>query len=798
MRRFEHEARVLSALDHPNLLSIFDVGEQQGVQYLVSEFLDGHSLRDLITEGPLPQRKVKEYALQIASGLAAAHDKGIIHRDLKPENVFITRDERVKILDFGLAKQARAASATTEGATVTKATNAGMIMGTAGYMSPEQVRGQPLDHRTDIFSFGVMLYEMVCGNRPFKGESTVETMNAILKEDPPDLGSNVLHTPPGMDRIVRRCLEKSPARRFQSASDLAFAIEALSEISSSGTSHTADEPKPGVSRKLIAGLSTAAALAAAFFLGGRFLRPQPPTFRQLIAGRGYISSARFTPEGENVVYGAVWNGKPRQVFTMRVDGLASRSLDLPPAEVLGVSSTGEMAISLGHHNIYNWMTMGTLGQVHLSGGAPRALVDNICDGDISPDGTQFAVVRCTGKQQALEYPIGKVLYRTAGWISHPRISPDGNTIAFLDHPIVGDDWGWVSIADRSGQARRLTRDWSGEKALAWTPSGDEIWFSASVGNEPAELRAVTPRGKDRVILATISELWLRDIAKNGDVLLASARQSSDISVRMVGQDTDHLLDLPDENAFPAGLSDDGSVFALEFSGIGGGGDYSTYFLRADTPEPVRLGPGDASSVSPDGKWVMAFLPSSASKIILYPTGTGEPHTFDIHPIRVLSNRATWSHDGKAFLFDASQEGKPSRAYVLEVATGKTQPVTPEGTSDGLLSPDGHEIVARNQDGFALYSMGASSGQPVRGLDPNEVPVQWDESSTKLFVWDRQFPAHVSLLDPHSGVRRHWLDITPADTAGLLYGNLNITPNGRFYACRFRRVYTNLFLAQGLK
>jgi Tol biopolymer transport system component len=240
--RFEQEARVLSTLNHPNLLAIYDVGAQGGTHYLVSEYLEGQTLRERMGVGSLPQRKICEYALQIANGLAAAHDKGIVHRDLKPENIFVSNDDRVKILDFGLAKQSRG-TATLTGETETVAspapTTAGTVMGTVGYMSPEQVRAQVVDHRSDIFSLGAILYEMASGKRAFQGDSGVETMHAILKDDPPEIDVQQMKVSPGLERVVRHCLEKSPANRFQSARDLAFALGALSESDSTAALRSA-------------------------------------------------------------------------------------------------------------------------------------------------------------------------------------------------------------------------------------------------------------------------------------------------------------------------------------------------------------------------------------------------------------------------------------------------------------------------------------------------------------------------------------------------------------------------------
>jgi serine/threonine protein kinase len=236
LRRFEQEARVVATLNHPNILAIHDIGAEGGAPYLVTELLDGEPLREKMKAGALPVRRALEYAHGIAQGLAAAHEKGIVHRDLKPENVFVTRDGRVKILDFGLAKLARTESGA-EGAlldspTMDQGTTPGVVLGTVGYMAPEQVRGQAADHRSDIFALGAMLYEMVAGARAFHRETSAETMTAILRDDPPEFAEGH-RIPPGLERIVRRCLEKAPEQRFQSARDLAFALEAVSGVSTS-------------------------------------------------------------------------------------------------------------------------------------------------------------------------------------------------------------------------------------------------------------------------------------------------------------------------------------------------------------------------------------------------------------------------------------------------------------------------------------------------------------------------------------------------------------------------------------
>ena len=244
LQRFEQEARATSALNHPNILTVYDIGTHEGSPYIVAELLEGEELRDRLDQGQIPLRKAIEYAQQIVSGLSAAHEKGIVHRDLKPENLFITTDDRVKILDFGLAKL-RGNSGDAHGsedATRRAITNPGVVMGTVGYMSPEQVRGQLTDQRSDIFSFGVILFEMLTAKRAFYRESVVETMHAILKDDVPDLDGDASRATPALDKLMRRCLEKKPEHRFHSAHDLGFALEALSSpTSSSGSGLTTCE-----------------------------------------------------------------------------------------------------------------------------------------------------------------------------------------------------------------------------------------------------------------------------------------------------------------------------------------------------------------------------------------------------------------------------------------------------------------------------------------------------------------------------------------------------------------------------
>ncbi len=801
LRWFERESKMLAALSHPNILAIFDVGEQGGVPYIVTELLNGQTLRECCRSGALPRRTVVEYGVQIAKGLAAAHGKNVVHCDLKPENIFITNDNQLKILDFGLAKPAahdRRENETTASAAAETETIE-TVVGTASYMSPEHVRRVAIDARSDIFSLGAILYELLFGELAFRRSTPIETMNAILKDEPARLSDPNPCVPPGWDCILRRCLEKNPERRFQSASDLGFAVEKLAE-----------QPSAPVPQKDIFAwggpISSLAAAVALLVVGGLLgwwiathLHRADPTFRQLVFGRGYIGSARFTPDGESVVYGAAFGGRPRQMFLTRLDGESSRHMGLPPADILGISQHGEMAISLDRNNFYNWMTKGILAVAPLSGGAPHALLADVCDGDIAADGKSVAIVRCSGTMQTLEFPVDNVLFSTNGWIGAPRISPAGDAIAFLEHPLLGDDRGYVSIVDMHGNAKRLTGEWAGEDGLAWSAIDNQVWFTSSSHTEQQSLRAVNRSGQQRIILSSVTELSLRDIGKNGDVLLTSMRVSTDLAMGHRGAKSLHSLDVADENAGIHGITDDGKAAALVYSGTAGGQDYKTYVARDDTSEPVLLGDGDPTGISPDGQWVIALVPSDPSKYILYPTGAGESRRFDISPIRMVKGVTSWSHDSSRVVFTGAEPGKPPRVYLLNPATGATRAITPEETSDPLITPDGKSVLVKDKSkAYSIYSVEGGETKRAIGISTTDLPIQWDALSGHVYVWDRILPARIYRLDPNTGKREFWLEIAPADPSGLLYGNIFISPDGQSFAYHFRKVLTNLFVSHGLR
>jgi len=806
LERFQHEARILSTLNHPNVLAIYDVGEQGGMRYLVSEFLEGHSLREVLAEGVIPpRRKLVEYALEICKGLAAAHDKGIIHRDLKPDNIFITQDDRVKVLDFGLAKQAHT-SVHGEGVTLTAGvpTTPGTVMGTVGYMSPEQVRGQQLDHRSDIFSFGAVFYEMMSGKRAFHGESSVETMNAILKEDAPDLLASGTQVSPGLDRIVRRCLEKKPERRFQSASDLAFALEALGAGSS--TTEAAISPVAAATRKnrgwVAAGVAVVLVLAAA--AAWYVARPQGynAAFQQISFRPAYIRTARFAP-GRTVVYAASINGGPMTLFSERTDTFESQALDLK-ADLLSVSRSSELAVALDRGFDFMWMPLGRLAEAPLGGGSTRELLEDVIDADWNKDGTQLAVARRVGDHCRLEYPVGNVLYQTAGYISDVRFSPAGDQIAFADHEITGDDRGTVNVVDLQGHRRVLTQDFESIQGLAWSAKDNEIWFSASDSAEPNSIRAVDLRGRGRHIIAGPVRMHLQDIGEDGQLLLSTDDVHWQIGIGDSKSGAAQDLS-PFEYEAMGGLSKDGGTISLNDFDIAGDTSYRAYLQHRNSPSPTLVGHGSATAFSDDGKLLASVDPSHPENLFLIPTGIGETRTLHAPAGRYYSGVSFFS-DGKRLLITTVTAGQAPQTAVQEIESGSVHAIGPGDRSVashnmGLFpgpSPDGkYCIEADGKGGYWLQPIdGAGGARQISGVAAGERIANWHGDSNNVFVVRGDGPnVQVANLELASGRRTPWMTFSPPDkTAATPNTLLLITSDGAHFAYEAHKIYSTLYLA----
>jgi len=804
LERFQHEARILSTLNHPNVLAIYDVGEQNGLQYLVSEFLDGQSLREMLAAGVIPRRKVIDYALQICKGLAGAHDKGIIHRDLKPDNIFVTQDDRVKVLDFGLAKQLNATAAA-EGATLTAGvpTTPGTVMGTVGYMSPEQVRGQQIDHRSDIFSFGAVLYEMMSGKRAFHGDSSVETMNAILKEDVPEISISATQVSPGLDRIMRRCLEKKPERRFQSASDLGFAVDALSTGSSTSQAVVSPVSSPKKRNFMLIAASAAAVLvltaAAAWF----FARPQSYNliFQQISFRPSYIRTARFAP-GRTVVYAAAINGQPMTLFSARTDTFESQPLNLK-ADLLSVSRSSELAVSLGRVFDTMWTPTGRLAEAPLGGGSTRELLEDVIDADWSKDGTQLAVARQLGDHFRLEYPLGKLLYQTAGYISDVRFSPSGEQIAFIDHAILGDDRGTVNVIDMQGQIRVLTSEFESIQGLAWSPKTSEIWFSASDSAEPNSIRAVDLRGRTRRIAAAPIRMHLQDIDEDGQLLLSTEAVHWQIGIGDSKSGSVQNLS-PFEYESLGGLSTDGNTVSMNSFDIAGDASYRLYLQHRDGSTPILVGHGTATAFSPDDQWLASVDPTHPDKLFLIPTGIGETRTLHAPAGRYYAG-VSFFPDGKRLLITTVTAGQAPQTGVQDLESGSVHAI---GAKDRFVvshimilfpgpSPDGRYCIERDdKGGYWLQAVDGTGARQLSGIGADEKIINWHSNSNNIFVARNDGPnVEVTNLELSSGRRTHWTTFSPPDKTAMTPNTfLLITTDGARFAYEAHKIFSTLFIA----
>jgi eukaryotic-like serine/threonine-protein kinase len=804
LRRFEQEARTVASLNHPNILALHDIGSHDGSPYLVSELLDGESLRQRLTEGALPGRKALDYGQQIANGLAAAHEKGVVHRDLKPDNIFITRDGRVKILDFGLAKLRGAQPGVVEAPTVTGDTSPGVVMGTVGYMSPEQVRGQTTDHRSDIFSFGAVLYEMLSGKRAFRGETSVETMNAILKEEPLELTGSGLSAAPGLERIVRRCLEKRPEERFQSARDLAFAIEAVSGTSSASAVQTAPAGALAIGRGrwLAAVLGLIAVLIVGALVGGKFMPPAAfPRYIPLTIRPGTIFSARFAPDGETVLFSASFNAESPDIYLWRLDSPEPQALGLAPAILQSVSRTGEMAVMVNARFVAHLQWEGTLAVAPIGSRGPREILENVLSADYGPDGS-LAVAREMNGKIRIEYPAGKLLYETAGWVSSIRVSPDGARVAFLDHPKLWDNRGALAVVDRAGHKITLSDGWSSLEGVAWSPKSDEVWFGGSTGGfgGTVNTRAVLLSGKTREVLAGAGGMTVMDISTDGRQLAANESEEHGIMFSRSGQAERDLSWL--NNSVDAYLSPDGKTMLFHDASAG---QYYTVCIRKTNGSPVtQLGPGAAWGLSPDGKWALSIIYSDPPKLEILPIGPGERITLERGPLAVY-HAAGWLPDGKAIIFTGNEAGKRVRAYVQAITGGIPKPIAPEGVEvvpRRGVSPDSKWMTAIDaEQKIVLYPMNGGESRPVPGVEPGEVPIRFNGDGSALYVArSGPYPVSVYEVDVKSGRRQLLRQLDPAERTGMLpqradRGFIDATPDGSAIAYTYVRIRGGLYLVE---
>ena len=798
-QRFEQEARALGALNHPNIVGVYDIGQQDGRAYIVSELVDGESLRKIIERGPVSARKLLDIAIQIADAIAAAHALGIVHRDLKPENVMITRDNRVKVLDFGLAKHE---TITENDATVTALSQPGLVMGTVGYMSPEQVRGEPADHRSDIFSFGCVMYELETGKRAFDGQSAADAMSAILKEEPPELNSA-----PGLDATIRRCLEKNPRQRFQSAADLAFTLRSLSNPSGTRPAIVA---QPTVRRQwlapVMATIGAVLLFAAGYLVRERSSVTAPLHFERLTFRQGKIGAARFTPDGQSVVYSAAWDGGPNRIYLATPGAPESRDLQMPAeSRLLSVSSRGDLAFLVGPFGIDG---TGTLQRSSISGGQMRGLLEGAFLADWSPDGNAMAVVRQIDGKWRLEYPVGKMLVEQDVPFFSIRVSPDGERIAFATWAGNGSRIS-ILLIDRSGKSQSLGIV-SGQTSttgtqLCWTRDGREIWFRSFDANDLGTVYAIDMKGSRRIVTRAPGRASLFDVFGEGRALLSTNTGRVGILALAPGEAVQRDLSWLEEANLKS-ISDDGGMILASITGDGGGPKGSIYLRHTDGSPAVRLGDGVAFSLSPDGKWVTGYSSTEMSnrKYMLTPTGAGEEVEILVPQLpRKFGLIMGWLPGERNYLIMGLSPNKKVQYFAWNAVHESVRAVSPEGMPDNipLISPDRREYLSTGPD-RQWYVYPLHGGEPVRvpGLGEHDIPINWRSDGRSLYVithMDENKMFQVAVLDTKTGHRSRWKEIHPMTPVDSVY-NLRITPDGRAYAYNYTHASSDLFLVDGLK
>jgi hypothetical protein len=502
------------------------------------------------------------------------------------------------------------------------------------------------------------------------------------------------------------------------------------------------------------------------------------------------------------VYDAAWDGQPSEVFTTRAGSTESRPLGLPDAQILSVSSSGEMAILLHPRPIGAglWVRAGTLAQVPLAGGQPRPLADGVQQADWAPDG-QLLIVREVEGRSRIEWPIGKAVVEGPGWFGHPRIAPDGERVAYLDHPVRGDDGGTVRVWSRDGRGGAIGPAWASVQGLAWGRDG-ELWFSAysGVGRELFAAR-LGQGGAPRLLARAPATLTLHDRAPDGRALVAADTLRSGVEVLAPGAAEERDLSWLDWSV-AMDLSDDGTQILLDEEGQGGGPKYAAYLRRTDGSPPVRLCSGRATALSPDGQWVLAVAADAQpAQVTLVPTGAGQPRPLTSGTRHHIWAR--WFPDGKRVLLAANDPGRATRLWVQPAFDGgAARPITPEWMDSlAAVSPDGALVAAVGADRrVTLYPVDGGAPRPVPLLAPGELPLRFSSDGASLFVFrGGEVPAKIERIELASGRREAVREVAPADRAGLAsISRILLARDAAAYAYRYYRQLSDLYLVTGME
>ncbi len=775
LARFEREARTLAQLQHPHIASIYGFEQLGDQRCLVMELAEGQDLADRIRSGPLALGEALAIARQIAQGLEAAHDKGIVHRDLKPANIRVAPDGGVKILDFGLAKawsgETAAVDLSSSPTLTAAATLEGVVLGTAGYMSPEQARGHAVDRRTDIWAFGVILWEMLTGRQLFEGDTVSDVMAGVLRGEI-DLAALPAATPAALGRLLRRCLERDRKSRLRDIGD------ALLELDEADGPAAPDGGAPRRPRRAAWPAIVAVAVAAAVLTTWLATRGGSsgaaavavPAFEQKTFGAQVIFNARFLPDGEGIVYSSASYGNVPRLMLLARATTAPREIGPEGTHLLAVSGTGELAVLTGARFLNHRVLQGTLARMEVDGG-PRALLENVRDAAWGPDG-ELAVVRRVGGVDRLEYPLGTLLYETSGYVSDPRVSPDGKHVAFLDHQWWLDDRGWLKMVDAAGKVTTLSSESWAAQGVVWTPDGGHILFSG-VGADDVKLSVMAvdlADGRTRGILGAPDQVTVVDVDAAGRLLVLNEQSTYGVVAQPRGADQGIDLTWLDACWGPR-LAPDGKT--VIFCNGRGGPNYTVVSRTVDGSPLTTLGEGNFQDLSPDGAWVAAQI-ATPPGIALYPIGPGAARHLDPGPI-VQFHRAQWFPDSRSLLITGNERGGPVRCYRQSIDGGPPEPLTIAGPEAfGLMNLDGTAVLGMTGEStWSLYPLAGGEPVPMPALQTDDEIEAWNRDGTALYVMARRaVPCTLTRVDLATQARTPGFTFGPAREPGLLWLSIN--------------------------
>ena len=807
-QRFDREARAISSLNHPRICTLHDVGHQDGIDFLVMEYLEGETLAQRLRKGRLPLKEALKIGTEVCEALEKAHRAGIIHRDLKPGNIMLSANG-AKLMDFGLAKAAAsavgsaassapllsAAQTLSEASPLSPLTTAGTLVGTIQYMAPEQIQGKEADARSDLFALGAVLYEMVTGVKPFEGKSQISVAGAILEKDPDPISKLQPLTPPSFEHVVNTCLAKDPEDRFQTAHDVRLELKWIADHPvQSAPSETTATPRPQYLPWAIAAAAILLSIIGGWILLGRTVAQ--PNYRMVTFREGTLQNARFSHDGQTIVFSGQWEGEPAQLSTTRVGSPESRPLGIPSATLAAVSPADELAVIEGCEAVFILDCGGALATVNLAGGAPRPIADHVAFADWSPDSKQVAIAFHDPNDTRLEFPPGHVLYRqNSGWLGHPRFSPDGTLIAFENHPIDSDD-GTIDVVDLQGNRRVLSQGWLSIEGLAWRPDGKEIWFGATTNTSgwADGIHAVSLSGKERTVLRFP---WVRllDISRDGRVLLAHQNWRRQVIGLFRGDSSEHPYSWLDDSN-PVAIANDGS--ALTFSESGElyyiENDSQAYYRKTDGSPAVSLGAGEGV-ISPDGKSILTY--GREKKLMLQPVGLGVPRELPTPGITAIA-RGTFSDDGQRIAYVGLAGGKEWNVYTQKVDGSPPILTAPRAHSaEPILSADGSTLAVNDDSGILLYHPDGNQPERLKGANLAEYPVRFVNGGRSLLVANANgAESDVTLVDLATGRRKLWKHLPSRSYANR--GVVVVTPDLKYYAYGIPQYSTDLYLVENLR